>query len=131
DGRQAAAEQRRRLLAARAVAGHEQDGAAPGAAQRGVDRGLADLGAVEPQALIVAAGDRVVHVAELLAGAGVHPDEQRGVAALLEERRVARPLLLYDPLAVGMQVLCDQRVERPVAAGAMAVHEEDLVGARW
>ena len=34
-------------------------------------------------------------------GARVHPDEERGVAALLEEARVLRPVLLDDELAAG------------------------------
>ena len=60
------------------------------------------------------------------AGHRVHADEERGVAALLEELRVTRPLLLDDELAVGVELLGDQRVEREAAAGAVAVHDDDL-----
>jgi hypothetical protein len=33
----------------------------------------------------------------------MHADEERGVAALLEELGVAGPLLLHDPLAVRLE----------------------------
>ena len=45
---------------------------------------------------------------------------------LLEELRVARPLLLHDPLAVLVQQLRHERVEGPAAARAVAVHHDDL-----
>src|SRR5207248_4398991 len=48
-GREAGAEELPRLLARRPVAGHEQDMAAPGPAQRRVDPRLADENAVEAQ----------------------------------------------------------------------------------
>ena len=64
--------------------------------------------------------------AELCARARVHPDEERRVAALLEELRVLRPLVLHDPLAVGVELVRDQRVERPALACAVAVHDDDL-----
>ena len=42
--------------------------------------------------------------------------QRASVAALLEELGVARPLLLHDPLAVGVEELGDERVERPALA---------------
>ena len=41
-------------------------------------------------------------------GLGVHADEERRVATLLQELRVARPLLLHDPLAVGVELIGDR-----------------------
>ena len=64
--------------------------------------------------------------AALGAGAGVLADEQRHVAALLEHRRVLGPARLDDELAALVERVRDQRVERPVAAGAVAVHHHDL-----
>ena len=66
--------------------------------------GLADERVVEPQVLVVAAGDRVAHHAVARAGARVHPDEERGVAALLQELRVLGPLVLDDELAGGVEL---------------------------
>jgi hypothetical protein len=43
-------------------------------------------------------------------------DEERGVDALLEELGVLGPLVLDDELAVGVELLRDQRVERVAAA---------------
>ena len=54
------------------------------------------------------------------------PDEQRRVAPFLEEARVLRPVLLDDELAVGVQQIGHERVERPLLAGAVAVHDDDL-----
>jgi hypothetical protein len=54
------------------------------------------------------------------------PDEERRVAALLEERGVLRPLLLDDELARRVDQLRDQRVEAPALAGAVVVHDDDL-----
>ena len=59
DGRQPGAEQRAPLVAHRAVAGDEQHRAAPVAAQRGVDPGLADERPVEAEVLPRLAGDGV------------------------------------------------------------------------
>ena len=42
------------------------------------------------------------------ARARVHPDEERRVAALLEELRVLGPLVLHDPLAVGVELVGDR-----------------------
>ena len=53
-------------------------------------------------------------------------DEQRDVAALLEHLGVLGPLVLDDELAARVERLRDQRVERPVAARAVAVHHDDL-----
>jgi len=38
----------------------------------------------------------------------MHPDEERGVAALLEELGVLRPVLLDDVLAVGIEQVGDE-----------------------
>ena len=56
----------------------------------------------------------------------MHADEQRGVAALLEELGVLGPVVLDDPLAVGVEQLGNERVERQLLAGAVAVHDDDL-----
>ena len=48
----------------------------------------------------------------------MHADEERGVAALLEEAGVARPLLLDDVLARGIEILGNEGVERVALAGA-------------
>ena len=56
----------------------------------------------------------------------VHADEERGIAAGLEELRVLRPLVLDDELAVGIEVLGHEGVERPPLPRAMAVHDDDL-----
>ena len=61
----------------------------------------------------------------------MHRDEERCVAAALEEVRVLRPLLLHDELAVGVELLGNQRVERPVLPGAMAIHDDDLCCTRF
>jgi hypothetical protein len=91
-----------------------------------VDPRLADERAVEAQAVVVGPGDRVVHDAATGARHRVHPDEERGVATLLEERRVLGPVLLHDELALGVEQVRDERVERPLLAGAVAVHHDDL-----
>src|SRR5262245_25794419 len=56
----------------------------------------------------------------------MHGHEERRVAALLEELRVLRPLVLDDPLTVGVEQLRDERVERPPLSGPVAVHDDDL-----
>ena len=126
DRRQAVAEELLALAAGRLVAGDEQHRAAPRAAERGVDARLADLRPVEPEVLPGLARDRVVEHAVGGAGHRVHADEERRVAALLEEAGVLRPLLLDDVLARGVEVLGDQRVEGVALAGAVAVHDDDL-----
>ena len=68
-----------------------------------------------------AARDGVVEDAVGGAGHRVHADEERRIAAFLEEARVARPLLLDDVLARGVEIFGDQRVERVALAGAVAV----------
>src|SRR5207245_415817 len=40
------------------------------------------------------------------------------------------PLFLHDELASRVEVFGNQRVERPLIAGAVAVHDDDLAGAR-
>src|SRR4051812_19587234 len=123
---EAVAEQVAALLARGLIAGHEHDRRAPGAAERGVDAGLADERVVEPEVLEVTARDGVVEHAFGRPGPRVHADEERGVDALLEELGVLRPLVLHHELAVGVEILGDQRVERVAAAGTVAVHRDDL-----
>ena len=60
------------------------------------------------------------------ARARVHADEERRVDALLQKLGVLGPLVLDDELAVGVELLGDQRVERVAAARAVAVHSDDL-----
>src|SRR5207247_4868139 len=108
------------------VPGDEQDRAAPGATERRVDARLADLRPVEPQVLPGLARDRVVEDAVGRARHRVHPDEERRVAAFLEEARVLRPLLLDDVLARGVELLGEQRVERVALAGCVAGPDDDL-----
>ena len=62
-------------------------------------------------------------------GTRVLADEQRDVAALLEHRGVLGPARLDDELAARVERVGDQRVERPVAARAVAVHDHDLARA--
>ncbi len=62
-------------------------------------------------------------------GARMHPDQQAGVAALLEQLGVARPGVMCDPVAVRVEQLGNQRVECPAATGAVAIHDDDLGGA--
>src|SRR5919204_8611 len=50
-------------------------------------------------------------------------------AALLEELRVLGPVVLHDVLAVRVEEVRDERVERPLLSGAVAVHDDDLLGA--
>ena len=71
-------------------------------------------------------GDGVVHDAVGRAGHRVHAHEEGRVAALLEELRVLRPLVLDDEIAARIEQVGNQRVERPAAAGAVAVHDDDL-----
>src|SRR5919198_1276812 len=125
-GGQARAEQLARLLAGRAVAGHQEDRTAPRSAKRGIDPRLADEHAVEAQVQPLLPRDGVVHDAVGRARARVHPDEERRVAALLEEERVLRPVLLDDELAGRVEEVRDQRVEGPALARAVAVHDDDL-----
>ena len=101
-------------------------GAVPVPAERRVDPGLADLDAVEPQAPPRRAAHRVREHAVARACHRVHADEERSVDALLEVLDVLRPLVLDDVLAVGVELLGDQRVERPPLAGAVTVHHDDL-----
>ena len=59
-------------------------------------------------------------------GHRVHADEERSVDAALEVVDVLGPLVLDDVLAVRVELLGKQRVERPPFAGAVAVHDDDL-----
>ena len=56
----------------------------------------------------------------------MHSNEQGGVDAALEILDVLGPLILDDVLAVGVEFLRYQRVERPSLAGAVAVHHHYL-----
>src|SRR5918996_2415755 len=123
-------EKLRRLAADHVVAGDEHDRAAPRAAEGRVDAGFADRDAVEAKIVVLPPGDRVAHDAARRSRLGVHGDEERRVAALLQHLGVLRPLVLHDPLAVGVEELRDERVERPALARPVAVHDDDLVGAR-
>jgi len=73
-----------------------------------VDPGLTDERSVEAEVEVVAGRDRVVHAAAPCTGHRVHPDQERGIAALLEEARVLRPVLLHDVLAVGVEEVGDE-----------------------
>ena len=68
----------------------------------------------------------MAHDAVGRAGTGMHSHEQAGVAAFLQEARVLGPLLLGDVLAVRVDEVGDQGVERPAFAGAVMVHDDDL-----
>ncbi len=110
----------------RLVARDEQHRTAPVPAQRGVDPRLADERAVEGEVLPGLARDRVVHDAVARARARVHADEERGVATLLEELRVLRPLLLHDELARRIEQSGMSELKLQPLAGAVAVHDDDL-----
>src|SRR5207253_2694582 len=117
DRRQAVAEQRLGLAAGCAIPRHEQDRTTPRPAERGIDACLADARPVEPEVLPVATRDRVVENTVGRTRHRVHADEERGIAARLEEGRVARPLILDDELAVRIEILGDQRVPAVSVAG--------------
>jgi hypothetical protein len=57
----------------------------------------------------------------------VHRDEERSVTALLEKLRVLRPVVLHHVLARGIELVGNKRVEGPLAARAMTVHDDDLL----
>src|SRR5204862_6333063 len=101
--RQCLAHERARLAAYRAVTGDEQHRTTPVAAEGRVDAGLANERAVEAQVLPRLAGDRVRENAVRRSGHGVHADEQRRVAPVLEELGVAGPPALHDELAAGVE----------------------------
>ena len=96
------------------------------AAERSVDAGLADERPVEAEAPPRLARDRVRENAVGGARHRMHADEERRVAARLEEAGVLGPLLLDDVLAARVEQVGDQRVEVVRAAGAVAVHDDDL-----
>ena len=127
DGRQTLAQQVARLGAGRAVAGHEQHRTVPVPAQRSVDAGLADGDAVELQVHPRLARHRVRQHAVGRARFRMHTDEERRVATGLEKLRVLRPFALHDELAVGVELVRDEGVEQVVAAGAVTVHDDDLL----
>jgi hypothetical protein len=78
----------------------------------------------------IAQQDGVIQSVAARARSRVHPDEECGVTAFFEKRRVLRPLVLHDELARRIEVLRDERVEGPSLPGAMAVHDDDLGGRR-
>src|SRR5207237_9408677 len=94
--------------------------------QRSVDPGLTDKRPVEPEVLPLLPRDGVVEHAPGGARHRVHPDEERGIATLLEELRVLRPLLLDDVFATRIKQVWNERVERPALPGAVTVHDDDL-----
>src|SRR3954447_7977411 len=102
----------------------------PRAAERSVDPGLAHFDAVEPKAPPRLTADRVREDAVARAGHRMHADEERGVDAGLEVVDVLRPLVVDHVLAVRVELVGDQRVERPAFACAVAVHDDDLGRAR-
>ena len=99
-------------------------------AERRVDPGLAHQRPVETEALPRLTRDRVGQDSVRRARHRVHANEERGVAAGFEKRRVLGPLLLDDVLAGGIEKLGEERVEVVRTAGAMAVHDDDLGRAR-
>ena len=107
-GREGIPDQRLGFAARGCIAGDEDDRHAPVAAEGGVDAGLADERAVEAEALPRLARHRVREDAVGDARHSVHPDEERGVAARLEERGVLRPFPLHDVLAGRIEELGDE-----------------------
>src|SRR6266576_6999196 len=101
----------------------EQHGTAPLTAQRRVDACLANGGAVELQLAPRLTGHGMREYAVGCAGLRVHPDEERGIATLLEQLGVLGPVVLHDELAVWIELVRNQGVERPLYAGAVAVHD--------
>ena len=63
------------------------------------------------------------------AGAGVHGDHHRDVAAGLQHFGVPAPGVVIDPGAVGIEQVGDQGVEGPVFAGTVAVDNDNFGGA--
>ena len=66
----------------------------------------------------------MVHAAVRFPRPSVHADEERGVATGLEEHVLVTGM--YDPVAAARQ-LGHERVEGELLAGAVAIHDDDLV----
>ena len=130
DRRQPVAEQRPPLAAGGLVAGDEQDRAAPGPAERRVDPGLADPTPLN-QRFCQSRPDTVWFMI---------PSGVPAIACMPTNSAASQPCsrksvypvhsLLHDVLAVRVEQVRDERVERPAAAGAVAVHDDDLGRAR-
>jgi len=56
--------------------------------------------------------------------AGVHADQQTSVASLLPHLVVAPPLVMGDPLAIGMQFVGDERIKGPALARTVAIDDD-------
>ena len=56
----------------------------------------------------------------------MHADEQRCVAALLQEVDVLRPVILDDVFAPAIELVRNEGVEVPLPSGPVAVHHDDL-----
>src|SRR5205807_888631 len=89
-----------------------------------------DRRAVELQLAPGLSGDGVGEHAVRRAGLRMHPDEERGVAALLEQLGVLGPVVLHDELAVRVELVGNEGVERPFLARAVTVHDHDVLRAR-
>src|SRR5438445_190617 len=70
--------------------------------------------------------DRVREDAVWSASLRVHADEQRCVAALLQEVDVLRPVILDDVFAPAIELVRNEGVEVPLPSGPVAVHHDDL-----
>ena len=68
----------------------------------------------------------MAHHAVRRSGLGVHADEERSVASLLEQLGVLRPVVLNHVLTSSIELVRDERVEGPLPACAVAVHDDDL-----
>jgi hypothetical protein len=127
DRRQPLAEQSLRLSAHGPVSRDEQHWAPPRPAESCVDPGLADRSPVEVEVLPGLSRDGVVQDAVRRSGHGVHGDEERRVAALLQELGVPGPALLHDVLAGGIEEIVELELtgdeREALHASAEAVRE--------
>lgn len=94
------------------IAGHQGDGCTVMAAQRRIDAALAHQIVIEPQVMPLHGGDGVAQHAIGGVIAGMHPDQQAGVAALFEQLGIARPRVMRHPLAVGVEQIRDETVKK-------------------
>ena len=113
NGRKAVAEKLAAFAARRLVPGHEQHGAAPRSAESRIDAGLADERAVEPEVLVVRPEIVWFMTPSRVPARACMPTKSAASQPRLEELRVLRPLVLNDQLAVGIEVLGHEGVERP------------------
>ena len=98
-------------------------------AERRVDARLAHQMLVEPEIAPVRRGDGVAEDAIGRARARVHADEQRRVAALLEQFGVTRPRVMRHPFTVRIEQFGNEGIEIPPAARAVTIDHHDLLGA--